>query len=102
MIELYRAIIPRNHIINDNHDQHYRIHQGNLDWLTRQFKRIKNNEALDNENVNFFIPSKNIIKINYPISIICEVWRPVNRRFDPQNYAKTFKAFINPLFESIM
>ena len=98
MIELYRAIIPANHIINDNHGQHYKIHMGNLEWLTRQFDRIKNNEL--EAPGNFQIPKQELVNnyLNNSIfSIRCEVWRPLNRRFDPQNYAKTFKAPIDLL-----
>lgn len=114
MIELYRAMIPSNYIINDNHGQHYKVHMGCLDFLTKQFERILNNE--EEAPGNFKIPSINElsnylgIDINlennvlsydndkYPlIDIICEVWRPIHRRFDPQNYAKTFKAPIDLL-----
>lgn len=115
MLELYRAIIPENHIINDNHGQHYRIMMGNLNWLTEQFEWIKNgfyektvgrgrgvHKEIINYNTpgNFKIPDiqevKNFINNNI-ISIRCEVWKPTNRRFDPQNYAKTFKAPIDLL-----
>lgn len=113
-IELYRAIIPANRIINDNHGTHYKIHQANLEWLTLQFNSIKNGyktirtgrgRGAHDEIVeysapgNFCIPDLKDIEANikYPIKIRCEVWRPVNRRFDPQNYAKTFKAPIDLL-----
>lgn len=109
MIELYRAIIPANKIINDNHGQHYRIHQGNLEFLTRQFNEIKSGSlscTADGPKStapwNFKMPSlelvdeifdlKNIKELENCISIRCEVWRCRNIRFDPQNYAKTFKA----------
>lgn len=98
MIELYRAMIPANHIINDNHNQHYKIHMGNLDWLTKQFNRIRNDELC--APGDFKIPEKNLVNNylnNNIFSIRCEVWRPLNRRFDPQNYAKTFKAPIDLL-----
>lgn len=98
MLELYRAIIPVNHIINDNHGQHYRIHMGNLEWLTSQFNRILNDE-LDTPGL-FKIPLKDYVNDyldNSIFSLRCEVWRPTNRRFDPQNYAKTFKAPIDLL-----
>lgn len=98
MIELYRAIIPASKIINDNHGQHYRVHMGNLNWLTNQFNRIKNNEV---ETIGSFVmPSVESIKSkteNKIISIRCEVWRCRNTLFDPQNYAKTFKAPIDLL-----
>lgn len=116
MLELYRTIIPSNYIINDNHGTHYKIHMNCLSFLTRQFERIINNE--EDTPGNFKMPSlkeisnflncdiikdekegKEYLNIdNYPIiSIRCEVWRPTNRLFDPQNYAKTFKAPIDLL-----
>lgn len=99
MIELYRALIPANKVINDNHGQHYRIHQGILQWLTNQFNDFYKNES---ESIgNFKIPNieevKKITKNKEFISIRCEVWRCRNIRFDPQNYAKTFKAPIDLL-----
>lgn len=39
-MELYRTIVPGNHIINDNHGQHYHTHMGNLEFLTDQFDEI--------------------------------------------------------------
>lgn len=102
MIELYRAIIPASKIINDNHGQHYRIHMGNITWLTRQFECIMNGEW--DAPGNFKIPNIESIREYMSnrkyISIRCEVWRCVNRRFDPQNYAKTFKAPIDLLVKN--
>lgn len=94
-IELYRAIIPYRKVINDNHDTHYRTHQGNIDFLTTQYERIKANEV--KTPGNFKIPDKNTINHSGFIEIRCEIWRPRNIRFDPQNYAKTFKAPIDML-----
>lgn len=114
-MELYRAIVPANRIINDNHGQHYRIHMGNIEWLTRQFNEILEGERITTTGRGrgtqivaepyygpgkFLIPNvKEVHKfIDQNIfSIRCEVWRCVNRRFDPQNYAKTFKAPIDLL-----
>lgn len=129
MIELYRAVIPSNRIINDNHGQHYRTIQYNLEWLTDQFMMLKNGYYMKTigrgrgarkEKVecsgpcNFIIPPIEKVKSylysgwdengkeynedNPPIiSIRCEVWKPRNLRFDPQNYAHTFKAAIDML-----
>lgn len=98
MIELYRAMIPRRNLINDNHGTHYNNHMGNLKQLSNQFNRILNHEEFDKENVEFYIPSLDDLKdIKYPIGIRCEVWRCRNNKFDPQNYAKTFKAPIDLL-----
>ena len=99
MIELYRAIIPASKVINDNAGQHYRTHMGKLDWLTNQFNWFMKDEV---ENVGGFkLPSleevKEYTKDKKFISIRCEVWRCRNIRFDPQNYAKTFKAPIDLL-----
>lgn len=121
MLELYRAIIPANKVINDNHGQHYRIHQTNLEWLTWQFKSIidgfyektegRGKEAKkvkeeyetigqfhipEIEDVHEYIKNKELSNEKF-ISIRCEVWKPRNIRFDPQNYAKTFKAPIDLL-----
>lgn len=116
---LYSAIIPEGFIINDNHGQHYRIHQRNIEWLAWQFESIHNgyytqmagrgtnrhevkNEVVgalgfkmnfNPEDVRNFMKSKN----RPTISIRCEVWKIGNRRFDPQNYAKTFKAPLDML-----
>lgn len=106
MIELYRAVVPFKKLINDNHDQHYKIHQGNLDFLTKQFNHLLNN--IDDDYVgpdNFKIPDISYVKEylnndknkNRYIKIRCEIWKPRNIRFDPQNYAKTFKAPIDLL-----
>lgn len=103
MMELYRAIVPANRIINDNHGQHYRIHQGNLQFLTNQFneiaagmKRCVEGEHHTVAPWNFHMPSlkevQEFLKGKEFVSIRCEVWRCRNIRFDPQNYAKTFKA----------
>lgn len=109
MLELYRAVIPESKIINDNAGQHYKIKMGKLDWLTSQFNRIANCEL---ESVGEFTSPK-ISKVheflgisedktietdvdNY-FKIRCEIWRCVNRRWDPQNYATTFKAPIDLL-----
>ena len=124
MIELYRAIIPSNKIINDNHGQHYRIIQNSLEWLTEQFswtkdgyylKTIGRGRGAHKEKIEyktpfgFKMPSlKEVKKYMYDnnkndnsedsiISIRCEVWKPRNLRFDPQNYAHTFKAAIDML-----
>lgn len=122
MIELYRAVIPADKIINDNHGTHYRVHQNNIEWLTNQFNEIMNGERIIvtgrgrgvkrtkepcSGPCNFTIPDKeNVLKyigINKEtgesnlISIRCEVWKPRNIRFDPQNYCKTFKAPIDLL-----
>ena len=102
-IELYRALIPENKIINDNSGQHYRIKMGKLTWLTNQFNRIRDDEAIKdpyNENINFKMPELEYIKnkiANKEFSLRCEIWRCTNRRFDPQNYATTFKAPIDLL-----
>lgn len=98
-IELYRTIIPTSKIINDNHGQHYKTHMGAIDWLTDQFNRILNGK--EEAPGSFKIPDKeNVLKIlngKDKIFLRCEVWRCVNTRFDPQNYAKTFKAPIDML-----
>lgn len=98
-IELYRAIIPENKIINDNNGQHYRIKMGKLDWLTNQFNRILNEET--DEGANFSFKSIDLEslkkKVENPFSIRCEIWRCCNRRFDCQNYCTTFKAPIDLL-----
>ena len=124
MIELYRAVIPSDKVINDNHGAHYRVHQANLDWLTNQFNEIMNGEKVVITGrgrgvkrtiekctgpCGFIIPNKEKIKEYIGvdkdsneqeynlISIRCEVWKPRNIRFDPQNYCKTFKAPIDLL-----
>ena len=129
MLELYRAIIPSNRIINDNHGQHYRTIQYNLEWLTDQFNMLKDGyymktvgrgRGAHKEKIEysgpcgFNIPNIEEVKKylfcgldkdgneysedNPPIiSIRCEVWKPRNLRFDPQNYAHTFKAGIDML-----
>lgn len=97
MIELYRAIIPENFLINDNHSQHYRVHQKKLELLTQQYKRIKHLQ--EKTPGDFVIPdASSVCEIyNKIITIRCEVWRCVNREFDPQNYTKVFKAPIDLL-----
>ncbi len=114
MIELYRAIVPVNHIINDNHGQHYKVHMGNIEYLTEQFESILRGErevsqGRGRRNIvepysgpgGFGIPDldavKKAIDFSQPRIIRCEVWKPRNLRFDPQNYAKTFKAPIDML-----
>lgn len=115
-IELYRCVVPAANIINDNHGQHYRIHQGNLTWLTNQFNEILAGERDTivgygrgakhvTEKVTgpcgFLIPNKDIVHSilsKYEsFELRCEVWRPRELTFDPQNYAKTFKAPIDLL-----
>ena len=109
-VELYRCVVPANRLINDNHSQHYRTHQGNLNWLTSQFNEILQNDRNKREDgvvdymiapFGFSIPSKEEIQLfikNSPnINLRCEVWRPREIAFDPQNYAKTFKAPIDLL-----
>lgn len=134
MLELYRAIIPENHIINDNHGQHYRVHMGNLQWLTDQWhmtrsgyytKWVGRGQNRHEETIpylspfEFYMPQMNKvhkylgIKIDEKsfgeftqegrelyaeecggvlVNLECQVFRPTNRVFDAQNYAKTFKA----------
>ena len=97
-IELYRTIIPTSKIINDNHGQHYRVHMGNIEWLTDQFNRIFSGKEI--APGDFSIPNKEEVLSsiqNKKIYLRCEVWRCVNTVFDPQNYAKTFKAPIDML-----
>ena len=102
-IELYRAVIPESKIINDNSGQHYKIKMGKLNWLTNQFNRIINGEAFEdpyNEALGFIMNDKDKIKKlieDKEFSLRCEIWRCTNRRFDPQNYATTFKASIDLL-----
>lgn len=100
MIELYRAMIPANHIINDNHGQHYRIHQGNLTWIKNQFNRIF--EKLEETPGNFKMPNIEDVlpHLGETISIRCEVLRCTNTLFDPHNYAKTFKTPIDLLVKN--
>lgn len=120
MLELYRALIPASKIINDNHGQHYRIHTGNLQWLSEQYDIIKNGgykrmvgrgENRHEEFVNFSGPSNFVMpecsNLNYSnfndenipcsFSLRCEIWRPGNQRWDSQNYSKTFKPAIDCL-----
>ena len=129
MLELYRAVIPANRVINDNHGQHYRTIQYNLQWLTGQFEMIKNGyyiksvgrgrgvkkERIEYSGPNGFIipPIEKVKEYLYSeydelgiesktnenpiINIRCEVWKPRNLRFDPQNYAHTFKSAIDML-----
>lgn len=98
-IELYRAVIPRAKIINDNSGQHYRTHQGKLSWISSQFDEIF--QRIDHGPGGFQIPSKDFVlgvfPLGEPLTIICEVWRPTNNLFDPQNYSMTFKAPIDLL-----
>lgn len=90
-------MIPVNKIINDNHGQHYRTMEGKLNWLTGQFNRVLSGfESLD----GFTMPKEKKMTHSKNISIICEVWRCTNRLFDPQNYAKTFKAPIDLLVKN--
>lgn len=99
MIELYRCVIPASKVINDNAGQHYRTHMGKLEWLTNQFNLFFKGGHVGPGN--FRMPNiDDVIKyLNKKefISIRCEVWRCRNIRFDPQNYAKTFKAPIDLL-----
>jgi hypothetical protein len=111
-------VVPANKIINDNHGQHYRIHQGNLDWLTYQFNEILNGERVavqheaNQESVvqygiapcGFAVPKPEeavaLVEGGKFLSLRCEVWRPREYPFDPQNYAKTFKAPIDLLVKN--
>jgi hypothetical protein len=114
-MELYRCVVPAAKIINDNHGQHYRTHQGNLDWLTNQFNEIlagqrdtvvgygrgaKHVMESVSGPCGFAVPGKESV-ISFlgkgSFKLRCEVWRPREIRFDPQNYAKTFKAPIDLL-----
>lgn len=107
MIELYRCIVPTSKVINDNAGQHYRTHMGKLEWLTHQFNTFFMNG--EKGPGNFSMPSVEEItnklkekSVNEKIqdrmiNIRCEVWRCKNTTFDPQNYAKTFKAPIDLL-----
>lgn len=112
-MELYRAIVPANHVINDNHGQHYRIHMGNIEWLTWQYNATKDKGYFEYKGrgrgakkvwkeygIGFDFPSVSTVErfINdEPIIIRCEIWKPGNLRFDPHNYAKTMKAPIDLL-----
>lgn len=97
MIELYRCIIPASKLINDNVGTHYKAHQGKIDWLTHQFIEILNGET--KTPGDFRIPDLEKVKsqLGETVHIRCEVWRCTNILFDPQNYAKTFKAPIDLL-----
>ena len=122
MLELYRALIPANKVINDNHGTNFRVHQNNIEWLSEQYTWIKDGFYLKTvgrgrgakkvkENYrapgDFLIPSMDKVKEYLEkkkketgeeyLKIYCEVWKPRNIRFDPQNYAKTFKAPIDLL-----
>lgn len=99
MIELYRSIIPVSKIINDNAGVHYKAHMGKLDWITNQFNEILTKK--EKAPGDFVIPNikeiNALLKDHTFVKIRCEIWRCLNTVFDPQNYAKMFKAPIDLL-----
>lgn len=113
-LELYRSVVPPTKIINDNHGQHYRVHQGIIQWLTDSFndtirgysemytgrgqnrklqqvkvERVCGWEPVPVERAKTF---EQLARKDGGLYVRAEVWRPRELRFDPQNYAKTFKA----------
>lgn len=98
MIELYRFIVPVSKIINDNFGQHYKTHMGKITWLSNQFNDIF--IGLSEGPGGFKIPDVEMVELGDTVHIICEVWRCVNTLFDPQNYAKTFKAPLDLLVKN--
>ena len=97
MIELYRCMVPAGNLLNDNVGTHYKEHMNKIQKLTDQFISIFNKE--EKGFCGFTIPDVDYIKskIGETVSIRCEIWRCKNTLFDPQNYAKTFKAPIDLL-----
>lgn len=100
MIELYRAIIPRNKIINDNGGQHYRTMMGQINWLSSQFQGIF--EGIELGPGNFKMPDIENVKskLGKTVKLRFEVWKCTNTLFDPHNYAKTFKAPLDLLVKN--
>lgn len=100
-IELYRAFVPKAKILNDNSGQHYRIMMGKTQWLENQFEAFLNEDDSMGSIVGGMYPkdSKEVYSLTegHDIILRTEIWRPVNRRFDVQNYEKTTKAPIDLL-----
>lgn len=124
VVEMYRAVIPANKVINDNHGQHYRTIQGNQEWLGEQIQALMQGFWMvpkgrgANRHVEkmhypppsgFSFPEVESVKrwfegkINQktgepePVVLRHEVWKLGNRRFDPHNYAHTFKTPLDVL-----
>lgn len=115
--ELYRSVIPANKVINDNHGQHYRSIQGNQQWLLEQFEAMQQGywELYRGRGANrhlervpyqppcgFEFPQKDDVVSLFgsePVVLHHEVWKLGSRRFDPHNYAHTFKAPLDALVQ---
>lgn len=94
-IEIFRAIIPANKLINDNSGQHYRIMAGKGKWLTNLATNAI--DGIIELPDNFKIPS--VEKVNEIINpnrftLILEHWK-CQRSFDLANYEMTFKHIID-------
>lgn len=109
-IELYRAVIPASHVINDNHGQHYRTIMGNQNWLAQQYEAAKEGtwevsvgrgRDAHMETVGFTMPCGFVMPDQQWVKEMVggkqvvlhhEVWKLGDRKFDPHNYAHTFKT----------
>lgn len=109
-IELYRALVPAGKLVNDNYGQHYRTIQGAQAWLTEQYMAIKRGymDVTEGRGKNahtvrvdyhapcgFVLPSVEEVRDfvhGETVVLHHEVWKLGDRRFDPHNYAHTFKT----------
>ena len=101
-IELYRDMIPASKLINDNANQHYRIHMGILSYHEDHFNEMLNKIITGPGNFN--IPDLNtvsqVINFDKEIDLRFELWKLKNIRFDYMNYSKTFKSPLDMLVKS--
>ena len=101
-IELYRDMVPASKLINDNANQHYKIHMGILSYHEDHF-----NEMLDGIITGpgkFTIPDicdvTNQLNFDSELQLRFEIWKLRNIRFDFMNYSKTFKTPLDMLVSS--
>lgn len=100
-IELYRAVIPANKLLNENHGQHYRIQMGKQAFLQNQFEDLFEGRTIGIGSFKMPDP-KEISKLigDNDFVVIMEAWRPKNYSFDPLNYTRTYKVPLDLLIKN--
>lgn len=92
-IEIIRLSVPSSWIISDNRGQHYKTMMSKMKKISTLTHLVADGQT------GFTMPSVDDVTntgLNVPGGILeLQHWKGTNRRFDLQNYGKTFKTIID-------